>query len=136
MRIDARPAAAAMAAGPQAGRAGGPSSFRLAQESDRKTGASRSAAPLATLGAILMLQSEEDPRERRRRSAGRGRDLLDALDQLKAALLSGTVPAARLRAIADRLAAGAGSSGDPTLDAIVAGIELRAQVELAKLGRV
>jgi hypothetical protein len=94
------------------------------------------AVSLASVDALLALQGEQDSGERRRRSLRRGHDLLDALDRLKAALLSGRVPVADLRAIAARLAERAGSSGDPKLDDLLAHIELRAEVELAKLGRV
>ena len=94
------------------------------------------AVSLASVDALLALQGEQDPGERRRRSLRRGHDLLDALDRLKAALLSGRVPVSDLRAIAARLAERAGSSGDPKLDDLLAHIELRAGVELAKLGQV
>ncbi len=133
MRIDPRFAAAAI--GPAARpRDAGASRFGVEDTPAAKTGTARSSAPLATLDAILQLQSEEDPGERRRRSARRGHDLLDSLDKLKAALLTGSVPAADLGRLARSLA-DAGSSGDPALDTIVAHIELRAKVELAKLGR-
>lgn len=112
--------------------------FSLGSDGPARTGAPRSAAPLATLDAILALQGgEEDPRERRRRGARRGQEILAALDGLKVALLAGEVSPAALRDIADRLARGPGPTGDPGLDEVVASIELRAQVELAKLaGRV
>ena len=102
----------------------------------RDAAAARQAAPLATLDALLALQHDEDPTERRRRSARRGQDLLDALDGLKVALLGGKVSTAELRRIADRLAALPATSGDPDLDALVTQIEIRARVELAKLGQV
>ena len=98
-----------------------------------KTSGPVSAAPLATLDALLALQGEEDPAERRRRSVKRGHDLLDGLDRLKAALLAGRVPMADLKALAARLAERPSLSGDPRLDDLLAHIELRAQVELAKL---
>ncbi|MEE7502694.1 flagellar assembly protein FliX [Methylobacterium mesophilicum] len=92
------------------------------------------AATLAGLDAVLLLQAEADtPQERRRRSAQRGQDLLDGLDRLKAALLGGRVAPQDLRAIAGRLNERAGLSGDPRLDGLMAEIELRAAVELAKL---
>lgn len=92
------------------------------------------AATLAGLDAVLLLQAETDtPQERRRRTARRGHDLLDGLDRLKAAILGGRVAAQELRAVASRLAERAGSSGDPRLDGLMAEIELRAAVELAKL---
>jgi hypothetical protein len=83
----------------------------------------------------LQLQAEEDPAQRRRRSARRGQDLLDGLDRLKAALLAGSLPAADLGRLARSLT-DAGPSGDPQLDDLIGQIELRAKVELAKLGRI
>jgi hypothetical protein len=134
MRIDPRFAAAATTPA-QRPRESSAARFSLDDKAKTSTGSARSAAPLATLDAILQLQSEEpDPGERRRRSARRGHALLDALDRLKAALLAGTVPAADLGRMARTLAE-AGASGDPVLDGIVGQIELRAKVELAKLGR-
>ena len=98
------------------------------------TGAPAASATLAGLDAVLLLQGEsETPQERRRRSAKRGQDLLDGLDRLKAALLSGRVATWELHAIAGRLAERASASGDPRLDGLMAEIELRAAVELAKL---
>ena len=97
-------------------------------------GAPAAAATLAGLDAVLLLQTEsETPQERRRRSAKRGHDLLDGLDRLKAALLGGRVATRELRTIAGRLAERGGASGDPRLDGLMAEIELRAAVELAKL---
>jgi hypothetical protein len=75
----------------------------------------------------------DDPAERRRRSFKRGSDLLETLDSLKAALLSGRVGHAQLQRLAAQVTARGGSSGDAGLDEVVAHIELRAQVELAKL---
>ncbi len=81
------------------------------------------------------MQGEGDPAERRRRSLKRGNDLLERLDALKAALLSGRVGQAQLQRLAAQVAARGGPSGDPGLDEVVAHIELRAQVEIAKLSR-
>jgi Class II flagellar assembly regulator len=98
-----------------------------------RTSAARAAIPLATLDAILALQGEENPTERRRRHAKRGRDILDALDALKAAILAGRIAPSDLRKVVSRLRQNIGPSGDPGLDQIMAEIELRAEVELAKL---
>lgn len=110
--------------------------FSLGATADAPAGAGApaAAASLAGLDAVLLLQAEsETPQERRRRSAKRGHDLLDGLDRLKAAVLGGRVAAHELRSIAGRLAERTGSSGDPRLDGLMAEIELRAAVELAKL---
>ena len=108
--------------------------FTLATARASKSSGPAASAPLATLDALLALQGEGDPGERRRRSVKRGHALLDALDHLKAALLGGRVAAADLRAIVSRLSDRGDLSGDPRLDELLAHIDLRAQVELAKLG--
>ena len=64
----------------------------------------------------------------------RGRGALDALDALKLGLLAGTLDTG---ALARLKAAGAGlaePTGDPGLDTVLAEIELRVEVELAKIG--
>lgn len=134
MRVDQKPSFAAPAAAGAARRGADAQSFAVSDKREAgTTSAATSAVPLASMDALLALQGEEDPAERRRRSAKRGNDLLDALDRLKAALLGGVVPAADLRQVAARLAERRGLSGDPRLDELVAHIELRAEVELAKL---
>lgn len=135
MRIEAwRPGAVAASPSGSARAAPRPS-FRLGPDEAATAGAARAAAPLATLDAILMLQAEDDGAERRRRSARRGTDLLAALDELRAALLSGSFGPEVIRRLAASLATGVEASGDPVLDEVVGAIELRAKVEVAKLGQ-
>lgn len=100
-----------------------------------KTSAASAAMSLTSLDALLAVQGEGDVTERRRRSVVRGRNLLDALDQLKAGLLSGRVSGSQLQRIAQELGSRLQASGDTGLDELIGHIELRAQVELAKLGR-
>lgn len=122
--------------GVSAGRRDGVRGFSLDATPDAPSHTSAPAGPatLAGLDAVLLLQTETDtPQERRRRAARRGHDLLDGLDRLKASILGGRVGAGELRAVASRLAERAGSSGDPRLDGLMAEIELRTAVELAKL---
>jgi hypothetical protein len=102
----------------------------------RRSGAAAASAPLSTLDALLAVQGEGDPRERRRRTLKRGHDLLASLDRLKAAILSGSISSGQLQQLAAQVAAKDGSSGDPGLDEVLAHIELRAKVEIAKLARV
>lgn len=88
----------------------------------------------ASIDALLAMQGIEDSTERRRRSVAKGRSALDALDDLKLGLLSGRLtPAtiARLQAAAAELKS---SSGDPGLDSVLAAIQLRVEVEIAKAG--
>jgi Class II flagellar assembly regulator len=95
------------------------------------------AVALRTLGgidALIALQGVEDPIERRRRVVKHGRRALDALDELKLGLLAGTLDQAtmlRLKSLAADLKEG---SGDERLDSVLAEIDLRVEVELAKAG--
>ena len=85
--------------------------------------------------ALLSLQEVEDPLTGKRRGASqRGHDLLDALEEMKADLLAGIIPEGRLDRIL-QLVQTRFPSGDPRLEAVIDEIDLRARVELAKLGR-
>jgi hypothetical protein len=96
-----------------------------------------SAAALRTVGgidALIALQGLGEPGERRRHAVKRGRVALDALDELKIGLLGGTLSAAtmtKLKAATGYLKDGSGDSG---LDGVLAEIDLRVAVELAKAG--
>jgi hypothetical protein len=88
---------------------------------------------IAGIDALIALQGVGDPTERRRRAVKNGRAALDALDALKLGLISGDIdlPAInRLKAVTADLK---GDTGDAGLDAVLAEIDLRVQVELAKL---
>jgi len=113
------------------------SSFSLPTSTE--TSSSHSAAApvgVSNIDALLAMQGVEDPTERRKRAVKRGRDALDVLDELKIGLLSGSLDSAtvqRLRASASELKT---ISGDEGLDAVLAEIELRVEVELAKAGSI
>jgi hypothetical protein len=95
------------------------------------------AVALRTLGgieALIALQGIEDPVERRRRAVKHGRRALDALDEIKLGLLAGSLDQAtmlRLKSLAADLKQ---ESGDERLDSVLAEIDLRVEVELAKAG--
>jgi hypothetical protein len=99
--------------------------------------AAPTATALRTIGgidALIALQGIEEPGERRRRAVKRGRNALDVLDHLKLDLLSGGFDQStvlRLKSAAADLKHG---SGDDGLDHVLAEIELRVEVELAKAG--
>ena len=135
MRVYATGAAAlaAPAAGLRRGSAGG---FAVA-EGEAAPAARSASGPraVASLDALMALQAFEDPAERRRKAVKRGRTLLDAMDALKIGVLGGGLDAsalARLRTLADAMGE---NSGDARLDAVLAEIDLRAAVELAKFSR-
>jgi class II flagellar assembly regulator FliX len=104
-----------------------------APEETRSAAAPRAAG---NIDALLALQGvEEDPVQRRKRSVQRGKGALDVLDELKIGLLSGNFDAATIRRLRDAAANLKSSSGDPGLDSVLAEIELRVEVELAKAGQ-
>jgi hypothetical protein len=90
---------------------------------------------LAAIDALVALQEVPDATERRRRAVKRGEAMLDLLDDIKIALLSGGLARSRIikltRIVEDRGA----EITDPELREVLAEIELRARVELAKLER-
>ena len=133
MQIYGANALAAPAAAPAARRIAS-GTFKLGEDSSPATTATAGIRSVSGIDALLALQGVDDATERRRRSVRRGRAALDALDRLKLGLLGGTLEPESLR----RLQAVAGDlkdcSGDPQLDAVLAEIALRVDVELAKAG--
>ena len=68
----------------------------------------------------------------RARQARRGRDALDALDKLMRGLTLGTAPGGLIREM-QHLRRNAETTGEPGLDSILTEIDIRLEVELAKL---
>ncbi|MGE0564158.1 MAG: flagellar assembly protein FliX [Pseudolabrys sp.] len=104
------------------------------QDAPRNTAAASGLRAVTSLDALIALQGVEDPTERKKRAVGRGRHALDVLDALKVAVLDGDLESSvigRLKAASEGLKAG---SGDPGLDGVLAEIDLRVAVELAKAG--
>jgi hypothetical protein len=97
--------------------------------------AAQAAAPAGALDGLLALQASGDSLERRKRSVRRGRGLLDRLDEVKIGLLSGRMPLLALTQLANELKQRREATDDPALDELLAHIDLRAEVELAKLAR-
>jgi hypothetical protein len=94
------------------------------------------ASALRTIGgidALIALQGVEDPAERRRHAVKRGQHALDALDELKVGLLGGALSPATLTKLKSAAAHLKDVSGDASLDSVLGEIELRVEVEIAKL---
>jgi hypothetical protein len=94
------------------------------------------ASALRTVGgidALIALQGVEDPTARRKTAVKRGRLVLDALDELKIGLLGGTLEPATLSKLRSAAAFLKDGSGEAGLDALLGEIELRAEVEIAKM---
>jgi hypothetical protein len=97
--------------------------------------AAAASSQVAGLSALMALQGVEDVTERRRRAIRRGGGLLDRLDELKLALLSGLPAGPALEGLQRAIGETAGEVDDPRLRAVLDQIDLRAAVELAKAGR-
>ncbi len=94
-----------------------------------------STAPLGALDALVALQEVDDPTQGRAQAQKRGEDLLDRLDHLRMWLLMGRVSIVELERLSELVNRETAATGDPRLREILGEIELRAAVELAKLGR-
>lgn len=91
------------------------------------------ATGLGPVDALLALQEVPDSLARHAKARQRGETLLDQLDQIRLALLAGTLSRATLGRLVDLLALERPQVDDPRLAQIIDEIELRAAVELAKL---
>lgn len=94
-------------------------------------------ANVSGVEALLMAQAVDETQEReiRKRLVSRGEDILDRLDEIRHGLLMGSIPKDRLMALAQMVRARREYMTDPRLARILDEIELRAEVELAKLMR-
>jgi hypothetical protein len=120
----------------------------FAAELDKVGGADEAGGPEAAaevsgvvnVGGILAAQSVAgegagpDFKERQRR-AQRGAELLDRLEEIRRGLLLGTVPKDRLGDLARMVREKRERGADPVISRLLDEIELRAEVEIAKLSR-
>lgn len=102
-----------------------------------ETGAVEGPVSLSGVEAILATQSVDPDggAAARARMARRGEDMLDRLEIVRVGLLNGAVPKAQLADLAQLVRSRREAGIDPRLGALLDEIELRAEVELAKLTR-
>ncbi|MCF6344323.1 MAG: flagellar assembly protein FliX [Devosiaceae bacterium] len=88
---------------------------------------------ITPVDAILALQAVEDPLFAKKKAARYGHSMLDVLQEMKVDMLAGKVTEGHLNRLL-ALVQQAKSSSEKGLDDLIEDIELRARVELAKLG--
>jgi len=91
------------------------------------------ANPVGTVNALLALQEVDDSLNGRAKARQRAADILDELDQLRDGLLAGTLPREAVVRLAQLVRSHRPDVDDPRLKDVLDEIELRAEVELAKL---
>ncbi len=115
-------------------RASGGFSLPQAGASGPTNAAAATAAPagVGDVSALMALQGVEDVMERRRRAVRRGSGILDRLEELKLALLSGETMDGSLEKLARITREERPHDDDAALNGLLDQIDLRAAVELAK----
>ncbi len=99
--------------------------------------AAEAPSGIGGVDALLMAQTVEGStdHEQRRRLIRHGDDILDRLEEIRHGLLMGAVPKEKLMDLAQMVRSRRETCQDPRLAALLGDIELRAEVEVAKLSR-
>jgi hypothetical protein len=100
-----------------------------------KAAATSAPSSIAMVDVLLAVQGADDPAQRaaRRRMVGRADNILELLDGIRLALLTGGMTVGQVIDIADVVASHREKVVDPRLTAILDEIDLRAQIEIAKM---
>lgn len=98
------------------------------------TSGAASSGPITSVDALLALQGVDDATTGRSKGLKRAEEMLDLLEEIRKGILLGAISTTNLRSLADMARNQRGKTSDNRLDAILSDIELRAEVELAKLG--
>ena len=112
------------------------SAFADALKGDSEPAARAAGTPgVASLDSLLTIQEAPDALSGRAKARKRGDQLLDELDRIRIGLLMGRIPLAGLRRLQALLGQARPEAGDARVEQVLAEIETRAAVELAKLGQ-
>lgn len=120
----------------KSGRAGSSSFGSLLGTGESEAPAHTSAANvIAGIDSLLAAQEADDPAQRASRGRMRKRadDVLKQLDKLRLGMLTGTLSVGNLVDIADVVASHRERINDPHLSSLLDEIDLRAQIEIAKM---
>lgn len=124
-------------------KAGGASSFGTllgTEESGETTAPAHTAAMgvISGIDVLLATQEGDSPAElaARRRMKMRGEDVIRQLEKVRLAMLTGSLSVGNLMDIADVVASHREKVTDPQLSSLLDEIDLRAQIEIAKMRMV
>jgi hypothetical protein len=148
VKVEGSKSSSAVGGTAKARKAGSTSGGNFASALDSVTGADEASGPEANepvsgvlgVGGLLAAQSVDeggagpDYKERQRR-AQRGVEMLDRLEDVRRGLLMGAVPKDKLAELARMVREKRERGADPVVSRLLDEIELRAEIELAKLGR-
>lgn len=101
----------------------------------QEIGGASNTQSIAQLDALLAIQAVEDPTKKaaRKRAYKRADTILIMLDDLKHKMLTGSMTIGNIIDIADVVASQRDKIDNPALTAVLDEIDLRAQVEIAKV---
>ena len=118
----------------KAGKAGNGGFTEHLEGSSAASGAVTGAGPVRAVDALLAVQEVEDAtgQDTNRRARQWGEDMLDNLERVRLDLLDGSLSLEKLRNLSKLVMERKESATDPRLTELLAEIELRARVELAK----
>lgn len=107
----------------------------VSASSAEETESASATKSIAAVDALLAVQEVEDPTARaaKQKMRERGENILEELDKIRMSLLTGNVTVGDVIDVADMVASHREKIMDPQLTAILDEIDLRAQVEIAKI---
>lgn len=116
-------------------KAGGASFGSMVNTGAEQTGGLNTTQSIAQLDALLAVQESEDPTARRSRGLMQERadKVLDLLDGVRLKMLGGDLTLGDMIDVADVVASHREKVDDPALTDIMDEVDLRAQVEIAKM---
>ena len=114
---------------------GGGFSQILNAESAEETVSTGATVGMSGVSGLYALQEVDDAATRASKAKLRAEDLLDCLDELKLALIGGRLSEGQLRRLNDAANTQREQVDDPALAAVLDEVDLRAQVEIAKLSQ-
>ncbi len=133
MRVDsARATGATRSSRPTRAKSGDFKLDSAPAETEKQAAPISGAAGVGSIDAILALQAVAEDDNPRRQAAARASDMLDALDEMRLALLEGRPDPAALQRLAANAARARAQTDETELEELLDAVDVRAAVELAK----